>query len=55
MKKYSTLRLISDSYFYKSLKKLNIKNLALCIYYYFKRLKLLNKKLLDMAQYPSKF
>ncbi len=52
MKKYLPFK-VDQIIFLQSLKKLNIKNLALCIYYYFKRLKLLNKKLLDMAQYPS--
>ena len=52
MKKYLPFK-VDKIIFLQSLKKLNLKNLALCIYYYYKRLKLLDKKFLDKAQYPS--
>ena len=51
-KKYFPLK-VDLVIFIQSIKRLNIKNIILCFYYYFKRFKFMKKKVLDKFEYPS--
>lgn len=52
IKKYLPLK-VDMIILLQSLKTLNLKNFLTCIFYYFKRLKLMNKEKLDKFQYPK--